>query len=193
MSWKNHIQSVCLNLSKTCGIIYQIRHSLTTDALRNIYYSLCYPYITYCVAIWGCTWPTIVNDVFVSQKKLIRIISFKGKYDHTNVLFNDLGILKFDFVRKYFMLLNIYNEIHKRDETNKIFALLHHGYGTRGNNIDLVFPQARTTLCKFSILCAGPQCWNELPNDLKSITNFNTFKIKIKRYLYKVQNQNFIE
>ena len=72
LNWKRHIQSVCLNLSKTCRILYRIRYNLTTEALHSLYYSLCYPYLNYCLSIWECTWPTVVKEVYVAQKKILR-------------------------------------------------------------------------------------------------------------------------
>ena len=66
LNWKRHMQSVCLNLSNTCGILYRIRYNLTTEALRSLYYSLCYPYLIYCLSIWECTWPTVVREISVA-------------------------------------------------------------------------------------------------------------------------------
>ena len=93
---------MCLNLSKTCGILYRIRYNFTTETLCSWYYSLCYPYLIYCLPIWGYTWPTVVNGVFVAQKETLRAITFKSKYDSTDILFKDINILKFDLFDEIF-------------------------------------------------------------------------------------------
>ena len=116
---------VCLKLSKTCGILYRIRYNLTIESLCSLYYSLCYPYLIYCLSIWGCTWPTIVNGVFVVQKKILRTITFKGKYDSTNILFKDLNIVKFDLLMKYFITLTIYKNVYDNDPNNIIYNMFH--------------------------------------------------------------------
>ena len=39
---------------------------------------------------------------------------------------------------------------------------------------------------KYNTMCLsimGPKYWNKLPNNLKSIDNINTFKIKVKEYI----------
>lgn len=75
-------------------------YNLTTEALRNLYYSfmLPAPYLLF-VNFGMYTWPTVVKEVYVAQKKILRTMTFKGKYDSANVLFKGLGILKFDFSR----------------------------------------------------------------------------------------------
>ena len=193
LNWKNQIQSVCLEFSKICGILYKVRHKLTIDALRSVYYSLCYPIIIYCLSIWGCTWPTYVKEIITTQKKLIRTITYKGKHDSTYLLFNDLKLLRFDFLLKYFCLLRVYNDVINNSQNSKMFRVLQHSLGTRGNNVNLLCPQPRTTLYKYSIHCFAPKCWNALPDDLKLIANLNLSKIKLKQYLFNLQNQVAIE
>ena len=83
---------MCINLSKTSGILYIIRYNFTTEALRNLYYYLCYPYLIYCLSLWGCIWPTVVREVLVAEEKILGTITFKGKYDSIDLLLNDLKI-----------------------------------------------------------------------------------------------------
>ena len=181
LNWKNHIQSLCLKLSKTCGLLYKIRYNLTIDALKNLYYSLCYPYLIYCMSIWGCTWPSVTKEIIVIQKKIIRTITFKRNRDSTQLLFTELKLLKFDYLFQYFCLLAVYNDLNEVRDNRKLFKHVHHNQGTRRNNINLMCPQHRTTLYKFSLHCFGPKCWNALPDELKTITNLNLFKSKLRK------------
>lgn len=117
------------------------------------------------------------------------MISFRGKYDSTKLLFNNLGLLQFDYVKKYFLLLSTFRDIHNNDQSQRIFTVFHHSQATRGNNVDLAIPRVRTTLYKYSIHCTAPHCWNDLPNHLKQITNLVAFKTKLKTLLYSLQSQ----
>ena len=169
---------MCLNLSKTCGILYRIRYNLTTEALRTLNYSLCYPYLIYCVSIWGCIWTTVVKEVFVAQRRILR--TYKDKYESTDLLFNDLRLLRFDLLLKYFMMLSIYRNTNDNDP-NAIFNMFHHRQGIGGNHLNLICPQAGTTLYKCSIHCVGLKVWNTLPHHMNSCTYFNTFKSRVKK------------
>ena len=100
---------------------------------------------------------------FVAQKKILRTITFKGKYESTELLFNGLKKLKFYLLLKYFMMLSIYRNINDNDPNNVIFNVFHQSQCTRGYHLNLICPQARTILYKFSIHCVGPKVWNTLP------------------------------
>ena len=190
LNWKQQINSVTLKLSKASGILHRIRHQLTQKAMMNVYYTLCYPYLIYCASVWGCTWPTFLNEVIVAQKRLIRIMCFKGKYDHTSDLFTELHLLNFLSIHKYFLLLAVFKSLHNTqvvDNNLRLFARTAHVHDTRGSLTDLVCPPVRTTLCLNSVLCAGPRMWNSLPQILKNINQLNTFKKHLKEFLLTTQ------
>ena len=53
LSWKPHIPSVSGKISKSIGIIFKSSFCLPKTSLRCLYYSLVYPYLIYCVSVWG--------------------------------------------------------------------------------------------------------------------------------------------
>ena len=55
LSWKPHILSVSRKISKSIGIIYKSSFCLPKPSLSSLYYSLVYPYLTYCVSVWEST------------------------------------------------------------------------------------------------------------------------------------------
>ena len=107
-----HILSVSRKISKSIGIIYKSSFCLPKTSLHCLYYSLVYPYLIYCVSVWGSTYQSNLSRVFILQKKIIRIISKVSFDSHTDVLFKEHGILKFFDIYFYqigkFMYLFIY-------------------------------------------------------------------------------------
>ena len=95
LSWKPHILSVSRKISKSIGIIYKSRFCLPKTSLHCLYHSLVYPYLIYCVSVWGSTYQSNLSRVFLLQKKIIRRISKVSFDSHTDVLFKENGILKF--------------------------------------------------------------------------------------------------
>ena len=53
LTWKSHINELCLKLSKTVGILSKVRHFV--NILVMLYYSLINPFLTYGVHVWGLT------------------------------------------------------------------------------------------------------------------------------------------
>ena len=59
-----------------------------------LYYSLIYPFLSYGVHVWGLTFPSFLTQLFIIQKKAIRILSFSEPKSHSEPLFKSLNLLK---------------------------------------------------------------------------------------------------
>ena len=80
LSWKPHISIVARKISKAIGIIYKASFCLPFSSLCTLYYSLIYPYLVYCVSLWGSTHTS------------------RSAFDaHTDPLFKNLKILIMTF------------------------------------------------------------------------------------------------
>lgn len=66
------------------------------------------------------------------QKKILRSITYKGKYDSTQLLFNELKLLNIDYLLQYFCLLSVYNDLNYSKSNSQLFKHVHHSQGTRG-------------------------------------------------------------
>lgn len=181
LNFRQHIDHICTKLSKITGILYRIRHNLTTDAMICIYYTLFYPHLLYCVPIWACTWPSFLNKLAIAQKKCFRCIYSLKKFDSTSEILNKAKILKFEYVHKLFTLLLISKNV----GNNELFNMKDSILNTRSNHMDLICPTFRTTLFKNSIFCYGPKLYNSLPPELKTIPFTNKIRLKkeLKKYL----------
>ena len=71
LTWKDHISLVRSKFAKTVGILYRVRHLLNLSALFILYCSLFLPYLTYCAEIWGNTFKSNIQCIFILQKKIV--------------------------------------------------------------------------------------------------------------------------
>ena len=85
-----------------------MRHYVTPETLKLLYYSLCYSFLFYGIVTWGLTDPTILDRLFKVQKRVIRAISFKDRYTHTTPLVYELKILKLHDIHSLKLLCFIY-------------------------------------------------------------------------------------
>ena len=76
LNWAPHIQHINSKISKNLGILFRLRHFLTLNTLKQIYYSLIYPYLHYGIMSWGNTYPSRLTKVQTKQNKCIRCIFF---------------------------------------------------------------------------------------------------------------------
>ena len=64
------------------------------------YYCLVYPYLQYCIIVWGSTYKTNLRCLVSLQKRVIRIIS-KSTFDsNSDPIFKELELLKLNNVRQ---------------------------------------------------------------------------------------------
>ena len=76
LKWTEHIQYIKNKISKSIGILIKIRPYLDKVTLRNLYFTFVYPYLIYCVEVWGNACDTHLDPIIKIQKKCVRVITF---------------------------------------------------------------------------------------------------------------------
>ena len=96
LSWKNHVDSIALKISKTIGLLSKLRHFVPHHTY--IYNSLITPYLRYGLTVWGQASKTHLNKLLILQKPAFRFIYFSDRRDHTIPLFSNAHILPINFM-----------------------------------------------------------------------------------------------
>ena len=177
LKFKDHVSYVTSKISKSIGILYKLRCLVSEHTLRSLYYALVFPYLLYGNIVWGGTYVSHTQPVVILQKKIIRIISNVHFTHHTNDLFRNNNILKFQDIH-FFVLCNFMFK-------NLNLAVFHSRsshYNTRSENM-LTSSFHRLSLTQHSIYFTGPIIWNSLPDSIKSSREFNVFRSLVKKYL----------
>ena len=174
LKFDKHIDAISNRLSKTIGAMFRIKKYVPQSVLKDIYYTLVYPHLIYCNLVWAGTSKSHLENLVLLQKKVIRIICNAEFLAHTNELFFQCKILKFQDIRPYFLCLYF----HKNES---LFPTASHEYSTRNRNQPVPRFQ-RLKLTQRSIFFAAPHAWNKLPPHLKNIQSYNSFKYQLKQY-----------
>ena len=102
LNWSKYIHFIKGKITKAICIICKARKDLNRETLLVLYYSFVYPYLQYCIEVWGsylkCISSTLVQ---VTQKKIIRIIPFSKRKAHTHGIFKSLKLLNLDKIYLY--------------------------------------------------------------------------------------------
>ena len=80
LNWKYHISFVCSRTSRNTGVCYKLRHFFSPIQLRQIYYNLIYPYLSYDIIAWGSAYKTHIKQLQTKQNHVVRIIFFATLY-----------------------------------------------------------------------------------------------------------------
>ena len=106
MSFTHHISHICTRIARNNGIM--LRHYLTLLQMKQIYYSLIYPYISYAILAWGSAYKTHIDKIQTKQNHSARLIFFAityGEYRESAFpLLNLLDVLTVHHVYRFHIL-----------------------------------------------------------------------------------------
>ena len=94
LNWKDHVAMVKSKLPKSIAIMHKAKHLLDKRCGMILYFSLFLPYLSYCCEVWGNTYSSNIKNVYIMQKKAVRIVCNVDYQHPSNVLFIELHVLK---------------------------------------------------------------------------------------------------
>ena len=186
LTWKYHIKNVCDRISPKIGLLSKLRYFVPKHILLLLYKSFILPHITYCLEVWGSTYPSALIPIHNLIKKLVRIITFKSFLAPSAPLFKELGIMNIYELFKYQTAVFIHDLITGilPFKFSDYFTYPSHQYSTRSvSKSTVLIPKRKLTIGQFSFSYQGAQIWNSLPLEIKKITSRNHFKKTLKSHI----------
>ena len=190
LSWKYHIETLCASLSHLINIFAKARYVVPRSIMKMLYFAMFHSRLQYCIESWGSADPSVLLPLIIMQKKIMRIIMFKGFTDHTADLFKTLEILSVSQEHSLRTLLIVYNELYCKGHSNYGFVKLNHPHSTRQRargQLDLRSSshgfEAKTNYAFRSILYKGSQLFNTLPQYIGNSKTKLSFKKRCKAWL----------
>jgi hypothetical protein len=186
LTWKPHISHVCKKISRSIGIIYRACFYLLAGTKLSLYYTLIYPYLTYCNTAWSSTYVSNLRCIFLLQKRIVRVLTNSNHRAHTAPLFSKLKILNIYQLNSFYIgkfMFSYHNQLLPPSFLNLFITNNEiHDYNTR-NASSYRAHACRTNVKQFTILFQGPKLWNSLPESVKCAQTINCFRNRILRYL----------
>ena len=100
-------------LSKNIGIIFKVRHNLSSSTLVMLYRILIQPYCDYCNVVWAAGSSHSLQTLFKKQKKAIRAIVFAKFNAHSKPIFKKTHVLTIHDINKLQTACFVYKAINK--------------------------------------------------------------------------------
>ena len=214
LSWKYHIKSVALKVSRGLGIIAKLKPFLRDNLIRTIYFSVVYSHLYYGIQAWGSADPTTLNKLVILQNKAVRILSGKqyfqiygqepGPLPSSEPLYKKLEILKINDIFELSISNFVYSTLTFESPAifNNWFQYTHeiHEHTTRASTdiiresyFDVGVAQQSFTLHTKGasniyggkmIQVSGPLIWNRIPEDIQQAGSILTFKKHLKLHIF---------
>ena len=78
LSFRSHVDYIVTKSSKYIYVSYKVRHFIPVSELVQIYYTLNYPHLTYCITVWGGSYGSILKSVMLLKNRILRVICNAG-------------------------------------------------------------------------------------------------------------------
>lgn len=188
LSWREQTDWVSRKINKSIGIIRRVSHLVTTNCLLTLYYSLIYPYLSYCNIVWVSTFPTTLHKMLVLQKRFVRIATRSESHISSAPLFQKLQILTIYDINISQICVFIYKILSSEGNIPEQFKTYFkansqvHSYSTRQSS-DLHPPKFLTCRGQFSIRFRGTKLWNGFSHLAKNCSSIKCYKRCLKDHL----------
>ena len=196
LSWEYQIKHVNNKIAKNVGIITKLRYYLDLSMLKQLYYTLVYPYLNYGIMSWGNTYTSKMNKIRTKQNKVIKSVFFAHSRENVISYFKLLGILKFDNIFKLRIAEFTYKLINMKTNVPRAFrssfvlqAANQHTYNTRyATKMNLVRPKVRTNYGVHTFKFISSKIWENIDIDIKKLSSLILFKKSYMNILLHNQN-----
>jgi hypothetical protein len=182
LNFKYHVRQLSVKLSRALFQIRRVKNLLSKEALKTLYFSLFHCHINYAIEIWSLAPKSSINELFIKQKAIIRIVSGAKYNSHTAPLFKELKILQLHNLIQLQLVKIMY--FYKNNLLPACFIdtwltgaaqnLLVGGPLLR-NADDFIIPFARTDQLRRFPQVTAPEAWNSLPLELKNSPTVSVF------------------
>ena len=189
MTMSKQINKMCKAAYYNIKCISSIRNNLSKDDAKTVVNALVTPHLDYgnCL-LYGVT-EKYIKKLQVAQNMAVRLIEKLGRRDHISLKRKDLHWLPIHARIKYKLLTITWKVIHKQapNYLMETITLKNNTRSLRNNDSNLLEVKNLKTNSwgNRSFSNISPRLWNSLPENIRKIEGFDTFKKHLKTYLFK--------
>ena len=186
LSWSYHANYIQGKLSKGAAIIYKARKNLPKSSLITLYNSFVFPYLIYCVEVWGNASNFILDPIYKIQKRVIRTITYSPYRSSTDILFSKLNILPLNILvmhRIGIFMHKIYLKLSPKCIINMFTCNSEiHNHNTR-QRYHLHIKKSNHEYVYRSFIYQGVYIWNLIIDNIEFNVSIPKFKHVLKKFL----------
>lgn len=179
--WDKHYELLCSRTIKMIGALYRTENVFGHKIRKIVYHAYYENVFRYLITVWGTCSDTLFNKFVILQKKIIKCLFGLDRLTPTNSLFDQTKFYelpKLLKIEQYKYAFKITNNAQKTNVKNIKLNCDLHEYATRAkNNVHLA--SVTTNVGLNNPFTRALQSFNQLPNVVKTDTNYKNYKRNI--------------
>ena len=190
LSFDEHVNNICRTAFYHIRGFKHIRKVLNQEVAKTIACSIVGSRLDYCNACFYGMTEKNISKLQRVQNSLARVVTGVRKYEHITPTLADLHWLPVSQRINYKVETLIFKIKHS-GEPKYLASMIRPYVQTRTlrsssrNLLDAPKPQ-RTVIGERSFSSVAPTVWNNLPENIKSQNNLQTFQSQLKTHLYNI-------
>ena len=184
LNWNSQVNEVCKNIKRYFPIFYNIRQYINIRDARTIYYTMIYSKIKYAIIVYGLTSNDNIEKLQILQNQLNKVLTKKNHRYRTNLLHNDLNILKINDIINQEIVSFVHGYINEKlppvSENYFSHRFSIETYLNNERKIRFLTPTHRLCIGASTIKVKGPQLWNSLSFTFKQKVSSKIFRKKYR-------------
>ena len=177
LNWSHHIRKLTDKVRTLTGILYRKKYVIGSQCRKNLYFSLIYSSLIYCIEIYGSAKRKYLNPLIIKCNSLLRSLQDRTRFDHVKDLYITYNTLPVHLLYKLFLLKLMHRFIYCRQSLPDVISKLFcsnidvHSYNTRSK---YQFNLNYATKCN-SISYNGPSMCLNLPSNIRDCPSHSGF------------------
>ena len=188
LNFDRHALYISGKVARAVGVINRVSYHLPFSLLVNLYKSIIYPHLIYCIPVWGRPGSVGVARIQRIQVRALRVIT---KYEANHRAVTD-ALMNIDSIYKYFTSIKLYRVLNEGQHPyflNRICDVqVNHDHATRFRTNSCLYPPFfRLTKGQNSFIYQSIIVWNSIPLSIRSTDPISKFKKLLRKFLITQQ------
>lgn len=183
LKWTSHINNVRKSVIMAVHKFYYLRPLCPNIVLRKLYHALVESIIMYGISSWGGIYFANIEDLYMAQKRIVKLIYNRPRMTPTVPLFQEIKLLPLRYLY-VFKVLKIFFL-----RSNKYHSRTTYAYNMRNAN-NFVGLRCNSERYRRSYLYMAPYWFHMLPKSLKILTSERKkqFEREIRTWLFNIHD-----
>ena len=193
----HHVTDTCKSAFYQLRNIFKIRRFLTPGTTESIVHAFVTSKIDYCNDLLYGLPKCVLKKLQYIQNSAVRLIYLSKKFDHVTPLLITLHWLPIELRIHFKIFLITFKALNGKAPKyiSDLLSLYSPGRSLRSANRKLLCKASYNlnTYGARSFSCAAPLLWNSIPYDIRNSSSIDTFKRKLKTWLFRIAFNNELQ
>ena len=189
MNFKQHVETIVKSIRCANGLLYSRRDNIPMSCRRNLFFSMVYSRVSYCIEVYGnATW-NILQPLHAACNRVLRTLQGLSRFSNVKDLYIAYDVLPVHLLHKFRMAKLIYKCLNSKTDVstviNDMFNLNHacHSYPTRLSETNYLYKKSGPAFYKSYVNDACSD-WNNIPITIRHAGSLSCFLKLYKSYLF---------